>query len=93
MKAHDLKNLRNRVDILDKQLLFALLKRFGVVTKIGEYKKKHNLKAWDKKREKEMRIQCLKFAQKNGLSGRFVTSIFSLIWKESRQRQQNVIKG
>ncbi len=51
---NEIKLLRKQLDTLDNSLLTILEKRFQLCKKIGDNKKKNNLKIKDSKREKEI---------------------------------------
>ena len=47
----ELENLRIQIDEIDKEMIKLFEKRMEIVSKIGEYKKVHNLPILDKNRE------------------------------------------
>ena len=50
----ELKDLRNKIDQIDQELVTLIEKRIEIVKQIGEYKKKHNLPILDQNREQEV---------------------------------------
>ena len=50
----DLKELRNKINEIDEELLSLYLKRMDISKQIGQYKKEHNLPIYDSKREEEL---------------------------------------
>ena len=46
--------LRERIDILDEQLMESLLTRFLIVKEIGEYKKENDIPILDSSREQDI---------------------------------------
>jgi chorismate mutase len=49
-----IENLRKQIDAVDAEIIRQLSRRFKLTHEVGKYKKKHNLKPYDKKREMEM---------------------------------------
>jgi monofunctional chorismate mutase len=49
-----MENFRKEIDECDRKLVNALIERFKVVKKIGDYKKANNLPIVDKEREKKV---------------------------------------
>jgi chorismate mutase len=85
---NNMKTLRKRIDKLDNKIIKILAKRMDVVTKIKEYKEKHNLPILDKKREVEMREFRQKLAKKYNLKSSFLESLFQKILLESKKKQK-----
>ena len=50
----ELKDLRNKIDQIDQELVTLIEQRLEVVKQIGSYKKKHNLPILDQNREQEV---------------------------------------
>ena len=50
----ELKDLRNKIDQIDQELVTLIEQRLEVVKQIGDYKKKHNLPILDQNREQEV---------------------------------------
>ena len=48
----NLETLRKEIDEIDKQLAVLIEKRLEIVTKVGAYKKEHNIPIQDIKRDK-----------------------------------------
>ncbi len=86
----NLQNLRQQIDKTDKQLLKVLAKRFALTKKVGEYKKEHDLKPQDRKRERQIFIQRKKWAKELGLDSVLVTRIFRLIIRKVCQNHREI---
>lgn len=54
METEELVRLRQQIDQIDDELLELLIKRFGIVKQVGEYKKKQNLPIVNETREEEV---------------------------------------
>ena len=50
----ELKDLRNKIDLIDQELVTLIEQRLEVVKQIGDYRKKHNLPILDQNREQEV---------------------------------------
>ncbi|MBI2074557.1 MAG: chorismate mutase [Candidatus Levybacteria bacterium] len=78
-----LRKYREEIDKIDNGILNLLIKRFLLIAKIGEYKKQHNLKIKDNKREYE-KIESLKNKVKGyNIDKAFINKIWKIIFKES----------
>ena len=80
----NLKNLREKIDKIDIELLKLFAERFEVVKKVGEWKKQNwvtNL--LDPKRWKELLEKNILEAEKLWLSSNFVENVWEEIHKEA----------
>lgn len=76
---------RNMISKLDFQIFQLLKQRFGIVKRIGQYKKRNGLAVRDRKREEELiekQISQIK------LNPQFIKNLYKLIFKESVRRQK-----
>lgn len=62
-----IKDLRNQIDEIDKELTKLFAKRLKVVEQVGEYKKEHNLPILDGNREKEVFAKNLQYVEDSEL--------------------------
>ena len=83
----DLKDYREQIDKIDREIVLLLARRFEIVGKISDYKKKNNLQVLDKKREKVILEEKLNLAQKNNLDEEFIVDIFKKIMEQSKKIQ------
>ncbi|GBD34184.1 T-protein [bacterium HR34] len=77
-----IKNLRNDVDKIDKNILNLLAFRFKITEKIGKVKKEVGLPLRDKKRESEKIKNLRRLAKKKKLNADFVEKLFKKIFDE-----------
>lgn len=84
-----LENWRKQVDILDGKILNLLVKRMSISSKIGRYKKGHNLPLFDKKRWGRVLESNLDKAKSLNLSKDFVKKLLTLIHKYSLELQKD----
>lgn len=79
---------RSEIDQLDHQLLELLAERLKICRKISDYKRKNNLPIQDRKRELEVIKDRIKKLKGLGVDDeKFVTELFELIMKKSREVQ------
>jgi len=78
-----LKELRNQIDTIDKEIIYLLSRRFNLVKSIWDIKKENNIKPFQPWRCKEvnekLKENCLEF----WVSQELVIDIWNLIHKES----------
>ncbi|MBI4990916.1 chorismate mutase [Candidatus Gottesmanbacteria bacterium] len=80
-----LENLRKEIDKIDENLVLLLGRRLDVVKKIAKVKKRDNLPAEDKIREKEVLTKVKQLGDMVGLNSQWLIKIFQLIIKESKR--------
>ncbi|XRX42953.1 MAG: prephenate dehydratase domain-containing protein [Buchnera aphidicola (Tetraneura sorini)] len=84
--------LRNKIDIIDKKIIFLLKARCFVSKKIALYKKKNNKPIKDKQREKEIIKKIINMSTKKQLNPEYAKKIFKIIINESVILQELIIK-
>ena len=88
----DLKKIREETDILDKELIEIISKRFKLSKKAAEFKIKNHLPVEDKKREEEIIKDRYNKLKSNGFDDLdFTSSLFNLIMKKSKDIQNKRI--
>ena len=87
---NQLNSLRKQIDILDNNLLKILAKRFQMVKKIGQLKKKLNLSTFDKKRFDDVLKTRISKAQQLGLSNDLIKKIYNIIHEEALEIEKSV---
>ncbi len=88
----DLDNYRKQIDKIDREIVTLLVKRFEVVEKIANYKKKNNLQILDIEREKNILKEKVDLAKSNNLDEEFVLDIFKKIMEQAKKNQNRNIK-
>ncbi len=84
-----LQQSRRKIDALDDQLLELLAQRLEICKEIAEHKKKNNLPIQDREREVEIINNGIETFKRLGFDDQeFVTKIFELVMKKSREVQQ-----
>jgi chorismate mutase len=74
--------LRDRIDLIDEELLSTLARRFEITRRVGELKAAHGLDSVDPLREQEKLAQLRALAEQKGLDSRFVHELFQLLFSE-----------
>lgn len=86
----ELKELRNEIDRIDRQVVELFRRRMEVTRKVGEYKAARGLPVLDQAREREV------LANKGELAGEelrpAVTTLFQTIMSLSRRQQRDMLK-
>lgn len=87
-----LEKLREEIDKIDDEILGQLIKRKNIVKEIAKIKKIAGKPILDGEREQQL-IEKLKLkSDEKGLDKDFIGSLYSLILKNSKQEQENIIK-
>ena len=77
---NQLKQFRDTIDKIDKNLFGLLEDRFEIVKKVGEYKKENKLPARNKQREQAIVTERIKTSK---LEAEFIRGIYKLIFNKS----------
>ena len=86
--SKELEWLRAEIDELDDQLWDTIAQRMEVSSRIGEWKKAHNVAPLQPERFRQILAARQLWAQKSGIDAAFVEQIFDLIHSESLKRQE-----
>ena len=86
----EIENLRNKIDILDFQLIDILKQRFNITSEIGKMKKENNVAVLQIDRWNAILESRIKYAAEKGLSEEFVKEILEDIHKASIEGQINL---
>lgn len=88
-KQHDcLADIRHEIDLIDRNLLELLSRRFLCSSQVVKMKQQSGLSVFDENREKELFENIRISAQKYGLPAHIAESIFERIVSESRKFQE-----
>ena len=86
-----LKELREQIDHVDKELFEILAQRMDIVEKMGLYKKKNNVTVFQKDRWQEISDTRNQWAEELGLNTEFTWDLFKLIHDASIRRQEHIL--
>lgn len=92
-KKPTLKELRDKIDSIDRDLLKLLVERMEISDKIGKAKKAQGLSAYQPEREEEVIAKMLASNRKSGLSAMALRHIYTEIISASRSLQEPISVG
>ena len=78
-----LKKYRNELDQIDKEIIILLARRFGIVKKIWEYKKKNNIWILQQGRWKQVLGNRKEIAKELWINENLIEYIWNLIHEEA----------
>lgn len=87
----DLAGLRGEIDDIDAELLQLLARRMEVSSRIGEYKKQHNVAVVQMDRWKQILADHLAVGDTLGLDPKLVNAVFEAIHQASIRCQSNIL--
>ena len=85
-----LDELRERLDILDEQVIALLSERAKVVSQVADFKRQHNIPIYIPEREASI-IERLRALNPGPLSGDAVERIYRTIVEEMRELERQVL--
>ena len=88
LNPSNLKDLRTKIDLIDRQILEKLATRKEIVQLIGQYKKQHNLEILDQKRWQEVKQKIEINSKKLGLDYNIILSIWEKIHDYSKELEK-----
>jgi monofunctional chorismate mutase len=83
-----LKELRKEIDVVDRELVSILARRFKITHKVGVYKAQFDMPSFDKKRESEILEHKKLLAKKYNINPLLVEKIFKLVMAETRKNHR-----
>src|SRR5690606_9071371 len=84
--------LRQKIDVADREILEMLARRMALVEKIGEYKKQNNVTILQMERWNEIFRSRPEWAAKMGVNPAFVEELYKLIHLESIRKQTEIME-
>ena len=88
MKAkEEIEILRERIDMIDIEIVDKLAERMRISEKIGRYKKEHNMAIHQEDRFAKVIENITKEANKKKISAEFICAIYKRIHSESKKNQ------
>lgn len=91
-EAVQLDEMRAQIDRLDSSLIHLLAERMSVSSKIGAYKKAHNLTIVQARRYDEILKRNFEHGTSHGMTPQFIKAIFEAIHEESIRRQAEIMR-
>ena len=86
----DLLQLRDEIDVIDKQIVELYEKRVNICKQVAEYKIENGKKVFDRVREEE-KIRKVKALTTSDFTSRAVEELFEQIMSTSRKRQYKIM--
>ena len=86
----DLNELRQEIDVIDRQLVTLFEQRMAVTEQVGRYKLANGMPVLDRSREEQVLASKVELLQDKGLSAD-VTDLFEAIMAISRRQQQKLL--
>jgi chorismate mutase/prephenate dehydratase len=74
--SHELLNLKNRIEEIDKNILDLIKKRVDLASEVDEYKKTKNLPLTDQEEERSSLEKKMEYAKENGLDENLIYDIW-----------------
>lgn len=87
----ELRNSREKIDEIDRQLSCLFEERMGLTDSIGLYKAEKGLPVYDPVRERE-KIEHIKREVRDPDKAEDVAALFSKVMEISRQREERIIE-
>lgn len=89
----NLTEIRQKIDQIDLQILALIRQRLALIPQIADYKQKHHLAVYQKKREKEIFTNLKKIAEELGVNYKMVKTVWELLIKESHQLEHKLLNN
>ncbi len=83
--------LRQKMDVADREIIEALARRMGLVEELAEYKKANDVKILQLDRWQEIFTSRPEWAARAGVNQKFVAELYKLIHIESIRKQTEVL--
>lgn len=90
--TNDLEELRNKIDLIDTQLLLLLNAREEFVKKIGEFKRLNGIEICNKERENDLYRNWFNAAELLRLDKKLIEKLLNLLIERSRAIQQGIVE-
>ena len=90
---NNITELRNQIDIIDKEVMNLFSERMKLSESIGQYKKQNNIAIYQAERWNEIIDHAIEKASGLGLSKEFINKILTTIHEESINHQSKIMKG
>jgi len=88
----EIKELRDSIDGLDKELLVNVANRMQLVKKVGELKKKNNVEVVQADRWQQLLDSRMSWSEEMEMSREEIKQVFVTLHTISVNRQQDIIK-
>ena len=86
----DIRELRQQIDKIDRELVDLFLQRMEFSSQVAQYKKEHDMPIFVPAREQEIKVALA--AQAGPEMAHFVERLYDTIFTLSREHQEEVLK-
>ncbi len=93
MEKDLLKNLREQIDWIDKEILYLLFRRFTIVKEVWKVKKENNITPLQPWRWEEVLKEKIEIWKEYSLSKEFVEDIWNRIHKEALIMENDIVNN
>lgn len=90
---HNIEDLRQRIDAIDKEIIQMLGNRMKISEKIGQYKKQNNIAVLQPDRWNEIIDKAMAQASPLDLSEEFISRVLKAIHQESINHQERIMQS
>ena len=90
---NNINELRNQIDVIDKEVMNLLSERMKLAESIGYYKKQNNIMIYQPERWNEVIDKSVEKASGLGLSKDFITKVLTAVHQESINHQSAIMKS
>ncbi len=87
----ELKQLRDEIDIIDRQIASLLQQRMGVTERVGQYKVRNNMQVLDETREQQVLAAKAALSDDPAMQSA-LTTLFETIMSLSRKQQRRLVQ-
>ena len=91
LERQKLDTVRRKIDEVDQEIVTLLAKRFKLVSKVPEIKKKFNMATIDPSREREILSNVAKWAEGMGIEGSYIVRIYRSILDNCTEFEERLV--
>ena len=89
----DLQEIRQKISVIDQQIIDLISERIALVPNIVQCKKEHQLTVFHPEREKQLCSSYWRLAVEKRINPELIQEIFFLIFSEMRKLQEEKFQG
>ena len=88
----ELDSFRQKVNLVDAQLIKLMADRFQIIKQIGEYKREKNLSIYQPNRWQDVMESRIRAGANKGMTEKFMKNLLFAIYEESVKKQEAQLK-
>lgn len=89
---YTLEELRDRINELDKALMYVILQRFSIIPLVAEVKKRDQLPVFQPEREQRIFERIRQFSDENGVDATFLEAFYSSMITLSKKIEDTYLR-